>query len=420
MREIKYLYASLWSFSRLFGWCLFATSLSLCAHADDITELDDWRYDSSIQRSNFFSLNPRYIDRLEAEVDDKRAQFFWKLRFDSQSLQTESNINSQIAGANIVTKFNYKFMERLRFVSKLSLNLESGRTQDLFGDLEPGTGIYPREALIEYNAIDDILWVKAGLIQQRFFNEPLFVAKLPFMGVSQRLGYSDKRFDVGLRLQQMIPTSYTVSTRVTQRETTPNFFTESLEGTFNISRNNFIKGRLTHYRYENLPAIVAANSFIGGNTVRNPDLNAAQFDFGFDGWMTQLAFEQKITDALSAQVNWSTITNNEAPTDRGEAQNLRLTVAQDFGRWIVAGTISDYFIESDAVVSSYNTHLYGNNNRIGQGYTVRVESKDWGVQFVGEYIDANLLNRDSLQARQIQQDNQQTIYFAVETMYDIF
>lgn len=414
MRENKKLQASFGSLYKVLFWCLFATSYPLAA----FSQSSDFVYDSSLQRSNFMSLSPDYVDKLEAELSDRRSVFFWKLRFYSQNLETASNINQQIAGATFRSKFTYRFLESLTFKAKGNLTMMTGRVQNIFGAQQVGTGIYPRELKLQYEPIADFLTLDFGMIHQRFFNNQLFVGNLGFVGTSQRMAYKQPRFEVALRTQQLIPTSYTNSTRVADRETMPSFYTESLEGKFLISRNNFINGRLTHFQYNNLPHIAAFQSFIYGNTVTNTDVNNAQFIYGFNGFMSQLTFEQRISDSLSAQVMWDVIKNNQAPSDAGEARKITLAVANDFGRWILSGSFTDYFIESDAVPARYNSSVLGHNNRIGNSLQLGVESKDWGVDFKLNYVKADLLNQATMRIDGLQQDNQQSIYLSVETLYD--
>ncbi len=417
MRENKYLYASYGSLVKGLCWCLFATSIPFSVFAADVV-VDGFSYDSSLQRSSFLSINPNYEKILEASVADRRSHFFWKLRFDAQSLETDDNINSQIAGATFRAKFGYKLIESVEFKAKSNLSLESGRTQDIFGDQEPGSGIYPREVKITYTPFKDVVEIDAGMIHQRFFNMPIFIGNLGFIGLSEKVFYESERFDVGVRLQQLIPTSYTNSTRVGERENVPYFYTESLEATWRTSRWNFLKTRLSHFRYENLPSVVAFDSFIFGNTVTNTDVNNARFIYDFDGWVSQWAFEQKFSDSLAAQLQWQIVKNTAAPSDAGEGRMISIGVANDFGRWIAAVKFVDFFIESDAVPARYNSHAYGHNNRIGNALNFSLESKDWGVNFKADYVKADLLNQSIRRLDGLQQDNQQTIYFAVETMYE--
>ncbi len=375
-------------------------------------------YDSSIQRSNFLSEDPHYEKAIKDQIKDRRSQFLWKLRMDGQSLETASNIQSQIAGATFGLKFRYRLIEDLDFLTLGNISAETGRSQDIFGDQEPGTGLYPRDVKLQYKPLDGLFRFEAGLISQGKFNEPLFVSSLPFIGLSEEFNYRVSSFEFGLGAQQLIPTSYTQSNRVGEREEMPQFQTQTVKAKWNISDYNFIQGSVTHFSYDDLPAVVAFNSFIYGNTVTNTDINNAEFIYGFDGFLNRLTFEQKLTNSLSAQVQWHTIKNNEAPSDAGEAQALNFWLANDFGRWIVAGHYKDYFIETDAVPSFYNSHRLGHNNRIGQTYRIDLESKDWGVIFRASYTEADLLQTATRRIDGLQQDDQRTIYLSVETLYD--
>ncbi len=423
---------------KIYFWCLFATTLLVAtkgyaqtaekeagARFDSLKELPvveeeekSEKYDSSIQRSNFLSQKPQYEKEIEEAVKNRRSQFFWKLRMDGQSLQTDSNIQSQIAGGAFGLKFNYELVEGLQFKSRGNVNFQTGRTQDVFGDQEPSSGLYPRDFKIHYRPFEDYLDLEAGVISQGKFNEPLFVSSLPFIGFSENFNYEVGAVTLRLGAQQMVPTSYTQSTRVSEREQVPQFGTQTVAAKWMISRNNFLDASVTHFSYKNLPSVVAFNSFIYGNTVTNTDINNAEFIYGFDGFLNQVTFEQKITNSLSAQLQWNTIQNNKAPSDSGEAQSINLWLANDFGRWIVATHYKDYFIESDAVPSFYNSHYLGHNNRIGHSYRIDVESKKWGVIFSASYTKANLLQTANRRIDGLQQDNQQIFYLSVETLYD--
>jgi hypothetical protein len=377
-----------------------------------------FQYDSSIQRSNFSTINPNYLSEIDDKIKNRRAAFIWNLRFDSQTLQTDKNNQSQIVGATTQTKFKYKIAENLDFKAKANLGLESGRSQSIFGDLEPSSGIYPREIKLEFRPIENIITLNFGQIHQRWLNEPLFIGNLGFPGASQKIEYKNEKIRLSATTQQLLPTSSTLSTRVSEKERMPNLFTETIDATWNISRNNFIIGSITHYKYNNLPSIVAYESFVYGNTVNAPDQKNSNFIYDFNGFLYKMTFEQKISNSLSAQFRWNTIINNKAPSTNGEAQSLTGVLANDFGRWIISGSYEKYFIESDPVPAFYNTHLLGHNNREGNSFELNFESKDWGVIFKTSYTKADLLNQTVERVDGLQQNNLETFYFSVETMYD--
>lgn len=410
MKEVRHLrrYAQLFAM-----WCLIVTIFVDTAIAYE-------QYDSSIQRSNFLTIDPTYKKLLDEQIKERRAGFTWNMRFDAQSLQTDQNNQSQSVGATIGTQLNYKVIDRVSFKAKANLGLESGRSQDIFGDLEPNSGVYPRELKLSVIAIEDHLDLEAGQISQTWINEPLFIGGLGFPGASEKLKFENKRVKVNLRAQQLIPTSSTLSTRVQGKEATPSLMTETGEITWNISSNNFVLGRFTWFNYNDLPSNVAYWSRIYGNSPSNfgNDVNNSQFRYDFSGWIGQLAFEQKISNSLTAQIKHSVIKNEKAPSEVGEAQNTSLIIANDFGRWIVAGEYNNYFVESDAVPAFYNSYKMGHNNRIGNGFKLSVESKSWGIIFSGEYYKADLLRDQGPIASGLQQNNQETFYFKMETMYD--
>ena len=375
-------------------------------------------YDSSLIGSNFLSRKPLYQEDLEDQLQDRRSLFLWKLRFDSQSLETDQNNHSRNVGATIRTKFRYRIIENVYFKSMANLTLESGRSQSIFGDIEPGSGVYPREIKLQWQPFGKSITLDFGQIHQFWFGEPLFLANLGFPGLSERWTHQSENWGVSLIGQQLIPTSSTLGTRVAQREEIPYFFTESVQAHYKFDRDHLIKGRLTHYRYMDLPAIVAFDSFLYGNMVVAPDRNNSRFVYEFDGFMSQLLFEKKWNPRFSARVQWNMIKNFQAPDTNGEAQSLRALVVNDFGRWLILGQYINYFIESDAVPAFYNSFLLGHNNRIGQSYQLNFELKDWGVILKLHYTDADLLSQSIQRVDGLQQDNQQTFYFSVETLYD--
>ena len=379
---------------------------------------NDSFFDSSLQRSQFFPAKPNYEKKIEDQLFNRRSLFLWKLRFDSQSLETQQNIHSRNVGGTLLSKFRYRIMDQLDFKARANLNLEAGRYQDLFGDLEPGSGVYPREIKIQWRLFGDSTSLNFGQINQSWFNEGLFLGRLGFPGFSQRWGYKFRGYNIDFIGQQLIPTSSTLSTRVAQKEQIPYLFTESLQAYFKPTENNFLKARITHYKYTRLPAIVAFESFVYGNTVAAPDRNNSVFKYGFDGFLTQLLFEQKLGSDFSAQIQWSTIKNMMAPNNLGEAQSVKLSFGKEFRNWFIIGSLTNYFIEPDAVPAFYNSYRLGHNNRIGDSYQLIFESKKWGVNFLIHYTKANLLNSTVQRVDGLQQDNQQTFYFKMETLYE--
>ncbi|MCJ8277169.1 MAG: hypothetical protein HRT44_07195 [Bdellovibrionales bacterium] len=417
MRELKHLHRGL---GLVLMWCLTATTFVSPAFAKKAKQSSS--YDSSIQRSNFMAIEPRYEKYLDKQIEDRRAQFTWKMRFDAEGFQTEDNRQSQSVGTTFRAKFKYRLLDSLYFNAKANMNLQSGRSQDIFGDLEPESGFFPLETNVSWEPVEEVLTVKAGQIHQRWINEPMFIGNLGFPGAYEKLNINIGNISsIGVIGQQLIPTSSTLSTRVGERETTPTLFTATAYAKLGLTSNNFLNLYGTTYDYNDLPSIVAFWSGVTGNTIdggQGTDINNARFAYGFRGYMGRAVFEQKFSNSLSAQIQHGVIVNEEAPDTLGQAQNTRLAIANDFGRWILGARFSNFFVESDAVPSFYLGARYGKTNRIGQSYSVFFESKEWGVNFLGQYVQADLLRDRGTINTSLQQDNQQIFYIKVETLYD--
>ncbi|MCB0377749.1 MAG: hypothetical protein KDD33_04590 [Bdellovibrionales bacterium] len=378
-----------------------------------------YAYDSALQRSQFLANEPSYIKIIEAQMEERRASFMWRMRFESLNYNTDNNINSNTMGTSFRARMKYKLLENLDFKGRVWLNFRSGRTQALFGDQTPTSGLYPRELKLSWTPMSDYLTIDGGVIPQTWLNMPIFITSRGFPGLSQRFDLKNDTLGLSLTTQQLIPTSTTLSTRVAEKEEVPTFFTESAELYYNISSANWLRARFHWWSFKDLPHVVAYESAIYGNTLGSGgNQNNATFKYEFEGWITQLIFEQKLSNRLALQLQWNMLQNVRAPSDASDAQNIRAHVAYDSGRWIYSGSYDNFFIESDAAVSSYNSFNFGNTNRIGYALEAAAESKDWGVQFSLNYSNADLLNQNPPVVGGLQQDNLQTIWFKVETAYD--
>jgi hypothetical protein len=417
MRVYRYLHSRPKGRLFLLSWCLFATTFSIsCKSYGEFLGADSF---SAMQRSNFLTIDPSYERYLLEQIKDRRTKFLWKYRFEGEGLSTADNINSQNVGGTVQGRLSYDVMDSLTFNARINLTLQSGRSQDIFGDLEPRSGIYPRALNLDWQPVKDRLSLKAGQIHQRWFNEPLFLGNLGFPGLQQRLVIYEKEqvFSLKATTQQLIPTSSTLATRVAEREPTPQLYTSTLQGQYKFSPRAFVDGSVTHYNYSRLPNIVAYESCLYGNSVISCDPRSSQFEYDFNGYMTQLTFEYSFTRAFTTQLNWNIIKNLKAPDDLGEAEAIRVSAAYDFGRWTMGGSYKSFFVEADAVPGFYNSHRLGHTNRIGNQSQISLESKDWGVIFRAAYIKADLLTPSTVVAG-LQQDDQQTFFISMETLYE--
>ena len=380
------------------------------------------KFRSSFMRSKFTKDERgryRYSSRLFRKMAPRRTQFAYFFALSAEDLSTARNTQAQTFGLGLGMKLKYRLFENLHFKTRGRFKYESGRTQDLFGDLEPDTGLYIGQAIVDYKPFGNYLSLRGGLVSQSFFRNPTFIKSLSFPGAKQAIYVNDRRWALGLVTQQLLPTSSTRSTRVQTREDTPKLFTESLMGMWVISKYNWVRLTGTWFDYDDLPAVVAFQSQrLGNNFNQGCTINNCTFLFGFRGWMNQVMFEQKISKSVSARFLGNFLRNIEAEDTFNESRTLSATLAIDTGRWIFMPRYETFFIEPEAVPALYNDWLRGHNNRIGWGGELKIESKDHNIRLGLTYYDAKLINQQGIVADGIQQDDLRTLFLSMETAYE--
>lgn len=371
---------------------------------------EDGGYSSVYTNSAFTS--ERISNVFAERLGNSRAGMIWRLGSYGESYST-ANENSDLVGMRVDFLLRYKLMDNLNFDAGVRLTLESGYTQSIFGEIEPGSNVTPVNAVIDWNVTDG-LNLKAGIISQRHWEFPLLFRRIAFPGISESYSWdsANTNFYFKLNAQQLIPTSATLGTRVREREDSPNLFTESIS--LGYANKNF-KYEVTgsHFNFNKLPHQVAFESLKFGNTVDAGGPNTAQFVFDFNGWVLQNELEISITPRLAAQVNWSIIKNNAAPETYNDAQMITPSLAMDFKTFTLMPSVSFYFIESDAVPGFYNDFQFGHNNRQGINYSLMTEMKNWGVKFGAGFTDAKNLNPS------VFQQDIKYFYLTMDIAYDV-
>lgn len=350
---------------------------------------------------------------LSNKLQDSRLAMLWRISMSGESFSTV-NENSDVVGTRADFLVNYKLLEDLYFDAGIRFNLESGYSQSIFGEVEPGSNITPLDAVAEWRPAS-FFKMKAGIVSQGQWDLPIFLRRIAFPGASETftLASDNKRYSVSFNAQQLIPTSSTLATRVREREDSPQLFTETIE--VHADPVGWVKyhGRFSLFNFNKLPHQVAFDSQAYGNTINNGGPNTAEFVFGFNGMIIQNNFEFRFNSKIAAIVNWSIIKNNSAADSYNDAQMVNPGFALDFGKFILNPNVTFYFVESDAVPAFYNDFQFGHNNRQGINYQLSTEIKEWNIRFRAGYTDAKVLN-DSF----FQQDIKY-IYLTMDMAYDI-
>lgn len=353
-------------------------------------------------------------------TDEGKLETIWRARMygESTALETQS---AQIGGFDLFAETKYQMLETLEARVFLRAKFESGRSQSFFGDIEPNSGIFFREAAIKYQPVD-FFNIKAGVINQDWLDMPLLVFRQSFPGANAELSYAiSDEARIGLISQYAIPTSQTLAPRTVGAEATPSFLTQTAYAKWD---DRALKISLTGnlYEYKNLPSFVAFESQKYGNSLYvsapgSPGIiggvNNSRFNYEFKGWFTTADISFRLNSMLEPLAKLNVMRNEKAPEAFNDSQIFALGSRLHTNDHIFTVFYANYFAESDVAPSYYNAWVMGNTNGKGEGVELYWQLKKKNFRVHAEYYRTNVINAgDDLQ------ENQQYFYLGVETGYD--
>jgi hypothetical protein len=276
----------------------------------------------------------------------------------------------------------------------------AGRVQARYEDDIFESGLRLREGYFSVGARDQWEINQGVLSQEILHNELLISRRRSFPGLQQKIKGRVGSLEAAVITQQLIPTSYSMNTRRADQEAFPNLFTETVELKYLGDQGWGVGGSLSHYRFENLPSVVAFDSAALGNTVLGDVPASSQFAHRFEGVIGGLegsAFS-KGPFVLRAGGQW--IYNLRAPDqyNRGQRLFIALEVSKIPGV-VVTPLLSTYFNESDTSPAAYNRWDWGHNNRKGILADLTIEFEKARVKLQLKYIRADLINNDPFQSK---------------------
>lgn len=361
-------------------------------------------------QGTLFSNDYEYREDL-FEAQPGQLETLWRARIygESTSLETQS---AEVGGFDLFAESKYQLAERAEARVFLRAKFEAGRSQSFFGDIEPANGLLVREAAIKLRPLDFIS-LKAGVINQDWLDMPLLLARQSFPG-----GHADisgevvDSVTVGYGVQYVIPTSQTLSARTMDREPSPSLITNTVYGNHK-GENYSLRASYNTFDFNKLPSQVAFDSQITGNSyafIGGPNNSAFQFDF--KGWFANVGGDIQWNSTFETFGYYNIIKNNEAPETYNDGHVIGLGGKLHFEDHVVVLGYENFFAESDVVPSYYNSWIYGNTNKRGQGIDMSVQFKKRNFRVRAQFYQADVINFNGLQ------EDQQYFFLGVETGYD--
>lgn len=351
----------------------------------------------------------------KAESENKKVFLLWDMKSNAESYSSEID-NAFFFQFQSAGKLKYHILERLDLDLKATVLFQGGQAQSRFGDLLPSGPAFLNHGYLNLDVFNnDMLQLQAGaLAQNEVFNNNLFISKRSFPGIGESFTYKNDNLELNLLAQQVVPTTFTFSTALVEREATPTLNTVRGSLAYSIDPLNFYFSG-GYFDYNDLPAMVADTSRLYGNSVNGTGFNA-DFIFDFRGWMTHFDTVYSPTKDTSFRFTVSMLENVAAPKTFNQSQGIQISahhrLNRDLGLDII---LSDFFVESDAVPAFFTSRNI-QTNRKGNTIEVGLQWLEKKVRISAGYTVTDLINPDPA-LRQLEND---IITINLETAYDLF
>lgn len=341
-----------------------------------------------------------------------RPSLSWNMAVGGSSFANESE-QAQSAGFHLGAKVHFAMTKQILLRAAGSANLQSGYAQSRFGDNTPQSGIALTEAVVQFEPLNAFA-VEAGAIDQGHFKAPLLVSSQPFPGILEKIVYRSRNVRFELRAQQTIPTSTTLSTKTIESEKTPSFLSETIDLKVRPLTGMTLSLYGTHFRFQDLPSLVAHESSLHGNTTVSSGPNSTRFAYGFNGWMAGGEFRWNwFSPAVAWNIGTQMIQNLEAPQSYQNSQRTFSSLDMALPGDIRLSPMAEiFFTESDVVPAYYNSSGHGHTNRQGWGAGIDTVFRKEKFKVGARYLDSDLINSNSSQSRQ------RYLMIKIESMYE--
>ncbi|MCB0421237.1 MAG: hypothetical protein KDD61_09580 [Bdellovibrionales bacterium] len=364
---------------------------------------------SQLEKEDFETASLSWVspgDQRREELQGK-----WNLRFGGRNFSEAEDEATHIR-MGLFVKGSYGLSSHMSLHADTGVSLVSGREQSRFAPAgEDSSQILVNQFYFNYEPADRLYLRIGALSQGHIGNSNLIDPKMSFPGLMQQVWWSGDAWVSKLTLQQVIPTSKSLDVDRQEKERLPTFYSETFSLLYKTKKWWEIEGSLTHFRFSNLPSVVAAKSGQLGNTI-NGEYNAnSQFLFEFNGLSASGGLCLCGFEAIQYYLGYSYLENLEADRGFSKGETLSLAVGIAGGNVVFKPKFTLIYNESDSSPAYYNDSGRGHNNRQGTESALSLEFTKLNFKLLAKYTSVDTINDDPFQ------DSLATTYVGLETMH---
>ena len=313
------------------------------------------------------------------------------------NLLQEGKDEIQMGVIYLRTKFSHDISPSLQFLGDVKLQIKSGQIQQRYTQYHLKNTFYPYQFGLSYQPFK-FLNLFAGSVNQKFLNSNLLIDQSwSFLGLKQAVSiYKNEFLNIKGVFQQTLP-SYSIKNAYrNDKEKSASFLTAGLNMLTRWSLLN-IESHITYYRFSSLPSYVAYESGLGGNHVLGNYPTVSSFAYPFHGYVVGSKGSFDFSNYLLL-FDFYHVQNYGAAYHSADAQWASLGLKYfKRGFFTLEGKYSYFFNEGDVGPAYYNSPTYGNSNRLGSVFSLKVFLDKYKFNIAVKYIVAEPLKASTFQ-----------------------
>lgn len=281
------------------------------------------------------------------------------------------------------------------------LSLETGSSETVYGvgAFKPTNTLFLGHAELIYRPFA-LTTLKAGAINQKYHDNPLFITSTPFIGVREIFSYKIANWTIELDFLQSIPSNHTLSRRLgSVSEGSARFFNEKLrvKGEGNVAS---LEASIGHFAFDQLSSSVAYESRLLGNTVSGFKNLNNKFKYSFVGWNGDLAVDLKTTPGITLTLESAWHLNSNAPDGKNLGYKVGPSVSWETSNRVFQLGVETFENQSDSTVAYYSSKSYGHVNRKGNAFSFNVNDNTTELSYGLKAVQADPIEIDPLQSEE--------------------
>lgn len=333
-------------------------------------------------------------------------------KFDAEGI-SENEGTTDAAGGRLGTNLalSYTLTPSFLFFFEPRVQFWSGRSQLGPGHEDDSSRLLLSEAYLksQFRFADAAADIRIGVHSQKHWDAKGFVSSYrSFPGLRESVQWNFGDTTLSVSAQQVIPTSSSDVEQRSEKEVLPSLFAEQIHlQTNNLLQNFSFTSALTHFGWNALPAKVAAESSLGGNTVIGGRSPISRFASSFNSVSLLVGGEYRFSERVHLGLQVERGANLAAPEETRDMEVWKVGPRFNFAQHEITLEYAHGFFEPDFAPAYYAKS--STLNRLRQALEASMKFKKYGFSLHLGAAQTQVLNPNGFQ------QNSQQFLIGVET-----